>query len=160
MEWFDVKGTGKLVTYSTLAFGPKGFEGDLPYTIALVDYGDYKVFGRIAGGIAESELSIGMAMAARANTMADGRVSYSGRMGGYGWLVIIDHPELNLYSLYGHLSPSRWSISPGALVKGELIGYIGDSDEKGGPQDVANPPPVVPHIVISASPAPAWISPR
>lgn len=76
MEWFDVKGMGKLVTYSTLAFGPKGFEGDLPYTIALVDFGAYKVFGRIAGGIAESELSIGMAMAARANTMADGRVNY------------------------------------------------------------------------------------
>jgi uncharacterized OB-fold protein len=48
------KGPGKLITYSTLAFGPKGFEGDLPYTIALVDYGDFKVFGRIAGGIKEA----------------------------------------------------------------------------------------------------------
>lgn len=76
MAWFDVQGTGKLLTYSTLAFGPKGFEDDLPYTIALVDYGEYKVFGRIAGGITEPELSIGMALAAKANTLADGRVSY------------------------------------------------------------------------------------
>jgi len=76
MKWFDVQGTGKLLTYSTLAFGPKGFEGDLPYTIALVDYGDFKVFGRIAGGIKDSELSIGMALAARANPLADGRVNY------------------------------------------------------------------------------------
>jgi uncharacterized protein len=76
MEWFDVQGKGKLVTYSTLAFGPKGFEGDLPYTIALVDYGDYKIFGRIAGGIAESELSIGMALTAKANSLDDGQVNY------------------------------------------------------------------------------------
>ena len=76
MEWFDVQGTGRLVTFSTLAFGPKGFEGDLPYTIALVDFGMYKVFGRIADGIAESELSIGMAVAAKANPLADGRVNY------------------------------------------------------------------------------------
>ena len=76
MEWFDVQGTGRLVTFSTLAFGPKGFEGDLPYTIALVDFGSYKVFGRIADGIAESELSIGMALAAKANPLADGRVNY------------------------------------------------------------------------------------
>ncbi len=76
MAWFDVQGAGTLLTYSTLAFGPKGFEGDLPYTIALVDYGDYKVFGRIAGGIQESDLSIGMALTARANPLADGRVNY------------------------------------------------------------------------------------
>ena len=76
MAWFDVQGTGKLVTYSTLAFGPKGFEGDLPYTLALVDFGEYKIFGRMAGGIQESELSIGMALAAKANPLADGRVNY------------------------------------------------------------------------------------
>ncbi|MCB2146092.1 MAG: Zn-ribbon domain-containing OB-fold protein [Deltaproteobacteria bacterium] len=76
MEWFDVQGTGRLVTFSTLAFGPKGFEGDLPYTIALVDFGAYKVFGRIADGIVESDLSIGMALAAKANPLADGRINY------------------------------------------------------------------------------------
>ena len=37
--------------------------------------------------------------------MADGHISFSGRAGGYGWLIIIDHPQANLYSLYGHLSP-------------------------------------------------------
>lgn len=76
MEWFDVQGAGKLVTFSTLAFGPKGFEGDLPYTIALVDFGTYKIFGRLAGGLTDSELAIGMALSARANPLADGRVNY------------------------------------------------------------------------------------
>jgi hypothetical protein len=64
--------------------------------------------------------------------MADGTVSFSGPMGGYGWLVIVDHPQANLYSLYGHLSPSRWCIDPGPVEKGELLGYLDDPDENGG----------------------------
>ena len=64
--------------------------------------------------------------------IADGSVSFSGPMGGYGWLVIVDHPQANLYSLYGHLSPSRWHRRPGQVRKGELIAYLGDSTENGG----------------------------
>ena len=56
--------------------------------------------------------------------MADGEVSFSGTMGGYGWLVIVDHPEVNVYSLYGHLSPSRWRAEPGPVAKGDLVGYL------------------------------------
>ena len=67
--------------------------------------------------------------------MADGKISYSGRMGGYGWLIIIDHPQFNLYSLYGHLSPSRWRLRSGSVVKGDLIAYLGDSDENGGSRE-------------------------
>ena len=75
--------------------------------------------------------------------MADGRISFSGRMGGYGWLTIIDHPQANLYSLYGHLSPSRWKLESGTDVKrGELIAYLGDSDENGGSADE----PLEPHL--------------
>ena len=51
MEWFDVSGTGKLVSYSKLEYAPVGFDGDLPECIALLDYGDYKVFGRLAGDL-------------------------------------------------------------------------------------------------------------
>jgi len=74
--------------------------------------------------------------------MADGGVSFSGRMDGYGWLVIIDHPEFNLYSLYGHLSPSRWQSETGPVKKGDLIGYIGDSWENGGSREH----PMFPHL--------------
>jgi murein DD-endopeptidase MepM/ murein hydrolase activator NlpD len=63
--------------------------------------------------------------------MADGIISYSGESGGYGWLIIIDHPLMNVYSLYGHLSPSRWHMESGAVTKGELIAYLGDSSENG-----------------------------
>lgn len=67
--------------------------------------------------------------------IADGIVRYSGTMGGYGWLVIVDHPLANLYSLYGHLSPSRWQVDKGPVVQGELLGYLGDEWENGGSRE-------------------------
>jgi hypothetical protein len=73
---------------------------------------------------------------------ADGIISYSGPRGGYGWLIIIDHPDLDLYSLYGHLSPSRWKIESGPVQKGDLIAYLGDPDENGGSEDN----PLTPHL--------------
>jgi murein DD-endopeptidase MepM/ murein hydrolase activator NlpD len=74
--------------------------------------------------------------------LVDGQVSFSGRMGGYGWLVIVDHPQANLYSLYGHLSPSRWQIGKGPVQKGTLLGYLGDDDENGGSAEQ----PLRPHL--------------
>jgi hypothetical protein len=77
------------------------------------------------------------------HAMASGRISYSGRAGGYGWLIIINHPKANLYSLYGHLSPSRWKLGSGTTVKkGDLIAYLGDPDENGGSAKT----PLVPHL--------------
>ena len=75
--------------------------------------------------------------------MADGRISFSGTAGGYGWLIIIDHLQANLYSLYGHLSPSRWKLESGRDVKrGDLIAYLGDPDENGGSAEE----PLEPHL--------------
>jgi hypothetical protein len=74
--------------------------------------------------------------------MADGEVDFSGRAGGYGWLIIINHPKANLYSLYGHLSPSRWHIQSGIDVdKGDLIAYIGDTYENGSDTKYGEMPP-------------------
>ena len=64
VEWFEVTGTGKLLTYSTLTFAPVGFENDLPYTIGVLDYGEYKVFGRIDKSVPEEKLSVGLDMEA------------------------------------------------------------------------------------------------
>lgn len=76
------------------------------------------------------------------HAMADGTISFSGPMGGYGWLIIIDHPQANLYSLYGHLSPSRWRLESGPVERGDLIAYLGDSDENGGSPEQ----PLVTHL--------------
>jgi hypothetical protein len=73
--------------------------------------------------------------------MADGEIGFSGRAGDYGWLIIINHPQANLYSLYGHLSPSRWHIQSGPAKKGDLIAYLGDTDENGSDAKYGQMPP-------------------
>ncbi len=76
MEWFEVSGTGKLITYSLLQFGPVGFEDDLPYAIAILDYGNFKVFGRIAGDIPEDEITLGMEMETKVTRLPNNQLSY------------------------------------------------------------------------------------
>jgi uncharacterized OB-fold protein len=76
MEWFEISGTGKLVTYSKLEYAPVGFGEDLPYAIALLDYGDYKIFGRIAGDVPEEEVKVGMEMKTVVNELPNGQLNY------------------------------------------------------------------------------------
>jgi len=76
MEWMEISGTGKLVTFSKLEYAPIGFGDDLPYAIALLDYGDYKVFGRIGRNVPEGEITVGMAMKTVANRLPNGQINY------------------------------------------------------------------------------------
>ena len=76
MEWFEVTGSGELATYSTLRYAPTGFTEEVPYTIAVVDYGDYKVFGRIDGSVPEKELQVGMDLMAVASRTPNGQLTY------------------------------------------------------------------------------------
>jgi uncharacterized OB-fold protein len=76
MEWFEVSGPGKLVSFSGLKYAPAGFKEDLPYTIALVDYGQYQVFGRIDQNISYDELAVGMALKAVPGNTDNGQLTY------------------------------------------------------------------------------------
>jgi len=76
VEWFEVSGSGKLVTYSQLQFAPVGFEDDLPYCIAVLDYGDFKVFGRIDSEISAADIEMGMEMKTAVNKLPDGQMNY------------------------------------------------------------------------------------
>ncbi len=76
MDWTEVSGTGRLITYSKLEYAPIGFGDDLPYAIAVLDYGDYKVFGRIAGNVPEGEIRIGMEMKTVVNQLPNGQLNY------------------------------------------------------------------------------------
>ena len=76
MEWFEVSGNGKLLSFSELKYGPVGFEDDLPYTIALLDFGDYKVFGRISKDTSYEDLDVGMELRVESNTLPNGQLNY------------------------------------------------------------------------------------
>ena len=76
MEWFEVTGSGTLVSFSTLKYAPTGFKEDLPYTIALLDYGDYRVFGRIDATIPLEALEVGMPLKTVAAKTANGQLTY------------------------------------------------------------------------------------
>ena len=76
MEWFEVSGTGKLLSFSELKYGPVGFEDDLPYTIAVLDFGDYKVFGRISNDTPYEDLDVGIELKVACNTLPNGQLNY------------------------------------------------------------------------------------
>ena len=76
MEWSEIKGAGTLITYSKLKFAPVGFEDDLPYCIAVLDYGDFKIFGRIDSDIPDEDIKLGMAMKTAANKLPNGQLNY------------------------------------------------------------------------------------
>jgi len=76
MEWFEVSGAGRLVSFSTLKYAPTGFQDDLPYTIALLDYGNFKIFGRIDRAVALDKIEVGMAMQAKTGHTGNGQLTY------------------------------------------------------------------------------------
>jgi uncharacterized OB-fold protein len=60
MDWIDLNNKGRLLTYTTLHYGPSGFEDKTPYTLGVVDF---EQGGRLLGmveGLDEKSISIGM----------------------------------------------------------------------------------------------------
>jgi uncharacterized OB-fold protein len=76
MDWFEVTGAGKLLSFTKLEYAPSGFEEDIPYVLGLVDYGDYKVFGRINREIPLEELKVGMKVKPQVVKLAQGHLNY------------------------------------------------------------------------------------
>ena len=76
MEWFEISGPGKLVSFSTLIYAPSGFEDDLPYAIALADFGDVKIFGRMSKDLKEEDMEIGMDLEVVPVKLQGGKVAY------------------------------------------------------------------------------------
>ncbi len=63
----------------------------------------------------------------------DGRITYKGRKGGYGRVIVIQHGS-RYSTLYAHMSGYRRGMHTGKRVKqGETIGYVGQSGLATGP---------------------------
>lgn len=76
LEWRPVAETGKLVSYSRLKYAPVGFDQDLPYAIALLNYGDYQIFGRLDSDLDINAVKIGMEMTTVVNELPNGQLNY------------------------------------------------------------------------------------
>jgi uncharacterized OB-fold protein len=77
VEWVEIRGTGKLATFTTVMYGPAGFEDKVPYTLAVVQFPiGIKVFGQIDKKIPPGEIKVGMALKAVPIKLTDNRVSY------------------------------------------------------------------------------------
>jgi uncharacterized OB-fold protein len=76
VEWFEVRGNGRLVTYTVVNYGPTGFEEDAPYTLAIADFDGIRVFGRISKGIKEGDIKPGMGLKVLPVKLPGGRIGY------------------------------------------------------------------------------------
>lgn len=77
LDWLEVKGKGRLITYTTVHFAPTGFEEDLPYTLALAEFqGGIRLFGRLNKDIPEADIQVGLELTVRPVMLGDDRISY------------------------------------------------------------------------------------
>jgi hypothetical protein len=77
VEWFQITGNGKLLTYTVVNYGPTGFENDAPYILAVTEFGDgLKVFGRLSRDISQGDIKVGMQLKVAPVKSANGRISY------------------------------------------------------------------------------------
>jgi murein DD-endopeptidase MepM/ murein hydrolase activator NlpD len=96
-------------------------------------FGDRRTYFYKGSSIGES-IHMGVDLASTANAPIEasnnGIVSFTGVLGIYGNIVIIDH-GLGLFSLYGHLNSIAVKNAQ-KVKKGEIIGYSGMSGLAGG----------------------------
>ena len=77
MDWFNMPQKGKLETFTTAQYAPFGFEGDPPYTMGVVDFGNgLKLFARLTKGIKPEDVKVGMEVAIQTLTYDDGQLSF------------------------------------------------------------------------------------
>ncbi|MCK4444902.1 MAG: Zn-ribbon domain-containing OB-fold protein [Thermoplasmata archaeon] len=80
MEWLEREPKGKLATYTTIFYGPTGFEEDAPYTICVVDL---EGGGRLMGWLDEAkeeDLDVGKDVNIDLKELEGDRVIYAIRL--------------------------------------------------------------------------------
>ncbi len=82
VEWFEVKGKGKLASYTIVNYGPSGFEDDAPYILALGEFeGGLQIMARLSKDIAPEDIKSGMSLEVVPLKRPDGRISYEFKKG-------------------------------------------------------------------------------
>ncbi len=77
MEWFEIKGSGRLATYTIVNYGPAGFEDKAPYILAIGEFEDgIRIFGSLSRETSESDVKVGMGLKVIPVKLPGDRVSY------------------------------------------------------------------------------------
>jgi uncharacterized OB-fold protein len=79
VEWFEIKGKGKLASYTVVNYGPTGFEADAPYILALVEFNGIQILARLSRDIKQSDIKIGMGLMVSPVKLPDDRIAYEFR---------------------------------------------------------------------------------
>jgi len=77
VEWSEIKGDVKLISYTTVHYGPSGFEDDTPYTLGAGEFEDgLRIFSRLSKNIKESDIKPGMKLKVVPIKLPGDRISY------------------------------------------------------------------------------------
>ena len=77
MEWVDIGDAGELMTFTTVFYGPSGFDQEVPYTLGVVAFPDkIHVFGQMDKTIPVSEIRIGMKLKVVPVSLGQERYTY------------------------------------------------------------------------------------
>lgn len=77
MKWIGIAGPGKLKTFATVMYGPAGFENEVPYTLAVVQFPmGIKIFGLIDKKIPINKIKVGMELKVNPIKMTPDRFSF------------------------------------------------------------------------------------
>jgi uncharacterized OB-fold protein len=77
MKWIEIKGPGKLSTFTTVMYAPAGFENEVPYTLAVVELSvGIKIFGQMDKKIPLNGIKVGMELRVVPIKLPNERFSY------------------------------------------------------------------------------------
>ena len=77
MDWIEINDPGELVAYSTIMYGPTGFENEVPYTIAVIKLANgVQIFGRLSKEISPNEIKVGMKLKIVPTKLPLNRISF------------------------------------------------------------------------------------
>jgi hypothetical protein len=79
VEWFEIKGKGKLLTYTKVNYGPTGFETDTPYILALGQFDGVQILARLSRDIEEKDIKVGMSLTVSPIKLPNNRIAYEFR---------------------------------------------------------------------------------
>ena len=77
VEWFEVNGKGKLLTFTQVHYGPLGFEDDAPYVLGIVEFPEgVSILSRISKSIDPETIKIGMELKVKPVKLNEEKVTY------------------------------------------------------------------------------------